>query len=49
MSSPFQPSDIPPAASLPVVLEQQLGLTLVPDKGLREYIVVDNAERPSEN
>jgi uncharacterized protein (TIGR03435 family) len=49
MPSPFQPSGIPLAPSLPSVLEQQLGLTLTPDTGLREYIVVESAERPSEN
>jgi uncharacterized protein (TIGR03435 family) len=47
--SPFRPSDIPPAPSLAAVLEQQLGLRLVPDTGPREYIVIDRAERPSAN
>lgn len=41
--SPFPPSDVPPGPSLPVVLEQQLGLRLVPDTGPHEYIVIDSA------
>jgi len=47
--SPFPVSDINAAPSLPAVLEQQLGLKLVPDMGPREYIVIDSVERPSVN
>jgi uncharacterized protein (TIGR03435 family) len=50
MRSPFPPSDvIPTTPSINTVLEQQLGLTLVPDRGPREYLVIDSAERPSLN
>jgi uncharacterized protein (TIGR03435 family) len=45
----FPASDIPPAGSVFTVLEQQLGLKLVADKGSREYVVIDRVERPSEN
>ena len=48
-SSPFTPTDTPPGASVFTVLEQQLGLKLVPDKGPRGYIVIDSVQRPSEN
>ena len=48
MRSPFPPSNLTPASPLSVVLEQQLGVRLVPDTGPREYIVIDSAERPSE-
>ena len=47
--SPFAPSDTPPGPSVFTVLEQQLGLTLLPDKGPRGFIVIDSVERPSEN
>jgi uncharacterized protein (TIGR03435 family) len=48
--SPFPGGDVAPTSpSVNTVLEQQLGLTLVPDKGPREYLVIDSAERPSEN
>jgi len=47
--SPFVPTNVPPAPPLIAVLEQELGLTLQQDKGPREYIVVDSAERPREN
>jgi uncharacterized protein (TIGR03435 family) len=49
LPSPFQASDVPTAASLPSVLEQQLGLKLVTDRGPREYVVIDSAERPAMN
>jgi uncharacterized protein (TIGR03435 family) len=42
-------TDIPPAPSIYTVLEQQLGLKLVPVKAPKGYIVIDHVERPSEN
>jgi uncharacterized protein (TIGR03435 family) len=30
-------------------LQEQLGLKLEPAKAMREYIVIDHVERPSEN
>jgi uncharacterized protein (TIGR03435 family) len=42
-------SDISPAGSIFTALEQQLGLKLVPVKGQHGYIVIDYADRPSEN
>jgi uncharacterized protein (TIGR03435 family) len=47
--SPFTPSDSPAGPSIFTVLEQQLGLTLLPDTGPRGFIVIDSVERPSEN
>jgi uncharacterized protein (TIGR03435 family) len=46
---PDGPSDVPLAPPLATVLEQQLGLTLVPGQGPHEYIQIDSAERPSSN
>jgi uncharacterized protein (TIGR03435 family) len=48
LPSPFSPSGTSAAPTLPMVLEQQLGLALVPDTGPREYIVIDSATRPLE-
>jgi uncharacterized protein (TIGR03435 family) len=42
-------SDIPPAPSIYTVLEQQLGLKVVPVKAPKGYIAIDRLERPSEN
>jgi uncharacterized protein (TIGR03435 family) len=42
-------ADDPLAPTLNTVLEQELGLTLVPDKGPREFIVIDSAARPPSN
>lgn len=49
LRSPFPPTNVPPAPTLPTVLEQQLGLTFAPDTGPREYIVIDSVARPREN
>jgi uncharacterized protein (TIGR03435 family) len=46
--NPFaEPSNIPLAPSLPIALEQQLGLHIAAGQGPRELIVIDSAERPS--
>ncbi len=48
--NPFaEPSNIPLAPSLPVALEQQLGLHIAAEQGPRETIVIDSAERPPTN
>jgi len=46
--SPFPASNAGAAPTLPAVLEQQLGLTLVPDTGPREYLVIDSVARPAQ-
>jgi uncharacterized protein (TIGR03435 family) len=46
---PPEPSDIPPAATIFVAVEQQLGLRLEPARAPREFIVIDRVERPSQN
>ena len=40
------PANIPQAPTLAAALEQQLGLTILPDKGPRETIVIDAVTRP---
>ena len=47
--SPFKPADIPSAPALIDVLEEQLGLKLVPGTGPHEYIEIDSVERPGGN
>jgi uncharacterized protein (TIGR03435 family) len=48
--NPFpEASNIPLAPSLPIALEQQLGLHIAAEQGPREIIVIDSAERPSTN
>jgi uncharacterized protein (TIGR03435 family) len=49
LPSPNSQSDVPAGPSVFTVLEQQLGLKLVADKGPREYLVIDSVQRPSEN
>jgi uncharacterized protein (TIGR03435 family) len=44
-----EPSDIPRAPDLFTALEQQLGLKLEPAKAPREFIVIDQVERPTAN
>jgi uncharacterized protein (TIGR03435 family) len=44
-----EPSDIPRALDLFTALEQQLGLRLEPAKAPRDFIVIDQVERPSPN
>lgn len=42
----------PPDSNLPsmfAALEEQMGLRLVTETGLQEYLVIEHAERPSEN
>ena len=43
------PSNVPPAPTIFVALEQQLGLRLEPTQAPREFIVIDTIERPSPN
>jgi uncharacterized protein (TIGR03435 family) len=38
-----------PPMSLPMALQNQLGLTLVPRKTPLTILVIDHVERPSEN
>jgi uncharacterized protein (TIGR03435 family) len=43
------PSDDTPAPSIFTVVQQQLGLRLEASRGVRETLVIDHVERPSEN
>jgi uncharacterized protein (TIGR03435 family) len=49
LPAPPQPADVPPAATIFVALEEQLGLRLEPARAPREFIVIDQVERPSPN
>jgi uncharacterized protein (TIGR03435 family) len=49
MPSPFSQTDVPAGPSVFTVLEERLGLKLVPDKGSREDLVIDSVQRPTEN
>jgi uncharacterized protein (TIGR03435 family) len=42
-------SDVPAGPSIFTVLEEQLGMKLVSDKGPRGYLVIDSVQRPAEN
>jgi uncharacterized protein (TIGR03435 family) len=46
---PPEPSDVPPGQTVFTAIEQQLGLKLEPAKAPREFIVIDQVERPSPN
>jgi len=49
---PAFPADTPaddPGPSIFAVLQKQYGLKLEPTKGPRDFLVIDHAERPSEN
>lgn len=49
VDQPDGPADIQPGASLFTAVDQQLGLKLVPVKGIRQVIVIDHIEKPSGN
>ena len=42
-------ADVPRAPTMSTALEEQLGLRLEPAKAPREFIVIDQIERPSAN
>jgi uncharacterized protein (TIGR03435 family) len=44
-----EPTDVPPAATVFTALEEQLGLKLEQARAPREFIVIDQVERPSAN
>jgi uncharacterized protein (TIGR03435 family) len=46
---PKTAADVPPAANIFRGIEEQLGLTLVPSKASRPFVVIDHVERPSAN
>jgi uncharacterized protein (TIGR03435 family) len=48
-ADPVEPSNVPRAPDIFTALEQQLGLRLEPAKAPREYIVIDQVERPDAN
>ena len=49
LPSPSPQADVPAGPSVFTVLEQQLGLKLVTEKGPREYLMIDSVQHPSEN
>jgi uncharacterized protein (TIGR03435 family) len=46
---PAQPSNDPAGPSIFTAMQQELGLKLDAAKGPREFIVIDQVERPSGN
>jgi uncharacterized protein (TIGR03435 family) len=49
MAQPLPPADPSQGPSMFTAIQEQLGLKLEPAKAMREYIVIDHVERPSEN
>jgi uncharacterized protein (TIGR03435 family) len=48
-AQPLGPADPSQGPSLFTAIQEQLGLKLEPAKAMREYMVIDHVERPSEN
>lgn len=48
-AGPAELADVPRAATIFTALEEELGLKLEPTRVPREFIVIDQVERPSPN